>query len=63
MRRKLSSAALVVAMVIAGCSAGGGHAERVDVPLRLGVTMTKRSTSDCHQGRCRLHVKAVVARR
>jgi hypothetical protein len=50
------------AFVLVACSGSylSGHAERVDVPVRVSVSLTEPPTSDCHAHGCALHVKAVI---
>jgi hypothetical protein len=57
----LLRSACTTALLAVACSPGSGHAERVDVPLHVAVSLVKPATWDCHANRCRLHVKAVIA--
>ncbi len=47
---------------LAGCAANGGagHAERVDVPLKVAVSLTHTAKEHCLQANCRLTFHAVI---
>jgi hypothetical protein len=47
-------------VALASCGGAGGHAERVDVPLSVTVTLAQKARSDCHQSGCLIHYRAVV---
>jgi hypothetical protein len=64
-RQRMAGRALVVgcAMLgLAGCAANGGagHAERVDVPLKVAVSLTHTAKEHCPQANCRLTFRAVI---